>query len=307
MIVMKVFAAILIIFLSFQGALSQKDTVITTSDHLVGVWKPLFRDCGAIDRTITISDRQLIIKHEDTFRFTYNVSDLLNQNGSFNLSLFDAQFSMDDGISSADLGLFGDDEIRMSLYHSYPDDILVLLPWKPDIYTPGEVTQPEAFVRIDRDEDIDFKPEIQSIFILPDGFTGFAWIAFEQPDGVVPETDSMSRRVIKVPESGFLLSQGEPMPVALARGEFAFVYNKNWGEGTAFAIPRIHEECRARLNSGVDIKDIESKIEYHLDHVFVMYCRYNNPGRSIINGFFGKQIVGQVFWFQVDTLSNLIK
>ncbi len=263
----------------------------------IGTWEPLITECSPESRTIGLSEQFFIVNTNDIIRYSYTLVDTLNPDGSVNMLIYDAKISCDGGESYLEASWT--DTMSISIY--YDNNILVLLPHKDPVVTPGEVSQPEAFVRVDRNPEYEFTPGTKAVFIVPDNLRGYSWVAMEQPDGEVPAKNPSGSIIINIPESGKMLSQAPTMPEALAKREFAFYFQ------SGSPIPPIHENCISLLR-GKKLSD-EGIIAhgYNPDQLYVSYSRYNNPGRREINKLFGRKITGQVFWFQVDTLRDMVK
>lgn len=254
---------------------------------------------------MTITDSNIVIGSPPSLlSHSYLLSDSITPDGSITLKLFDTKISHDNGINFHEVFSFGNnDSIKANIF--LENDMLVLLVFKGS-NRPSEFQQPHAFVREKDRESEKIKPVIRSVFYLPDGFNGYSWIALEQADGEVAEFDEEGRRVLRIPESGLLSTQAKPMPAALAKRDFAFFYEKT-GNTPHEPINIIPENC---FNLFQSQKLEEGQIKEHgfdPDQRYVLVFRYNNPGRDGINKLFGRDISGQVLWFRVDTLRNLLK
>ena len=269
--------------------------------NMIGEWKALYTDCDA-GGWLIISETSLILGSTAfLMKHSYIVSDSVSQSGSISLKLFDFKIS-NDGISFSDVSGSAD-SIHVDVFMD--QDILILLVWKGGSRA-DEFQIPIAYIRKDKTKSEVFHPIIRSKFYLPNGYRGYAWVALDQQHGQPAEYDGEGRRVLQIPESGLLLTQSELMPTALAKREFAFYFSDKNGIATD-SIPLIPADCLSLFKIQQFTNGQIREYGYDPNQVYVYYYRYNNPGRENINKLFGKTIKGQVFWFRVDALRNLLK
>lgn len=269
--------------------------------YMIGQWKALNSDCE--DGGLLIISETSLISGSSAFlmKHSYIISDSVSQSGSISLKLFDSKVSTD-GISFSEI-VGSADSTRVDVF--LDQDILVLLYWK-GADRADEYQMPVAYIRKDKSATRDYQPTIRSRFYLPSGYRGYAWVALDQQHGQPAEYDGEGRRVLQIPESGLLLTQSEPMPTALAKREFAFYFSDKNGIATD-SIPLIPADCLSLFKNQQFTNGQIREYGYDPNQVYVYYYRYNNPGRENINKLFGQEIKGQVIWFRVDTLKNLLK
>lgn len=272
---------------------------------LEGEWVPLdIGNCQKDERILTFRDGYFTIS-PTAFRYAYSISDAIHQEGYWEMYLSEAMASSDGGQNFSEIGnLDGSDEkIRVRLY--VKDNVLVLLPHKAEGRTAGQVTTPEAFIKTGSLPDLQYTPSIQSVFVIPHGFTGSAWIAMNQPDGEPFAINDEGLPVIELPASGLLGSQVPIMAEALAKREFAFYYHTD-RTGDYQPIPHIHYKCLDLFRSeGFSEEEVMSQ-GYDMEQVYVLFFRYDTPGREKINEIFGEKIEGQVMHFRVGKLRDMI-
>ena len=138
------------------------------------------------------------------------------------------------------------------------------------------------------------------------GFAGYAWVALGQHHGEPADYDGDGIRALHIPESGLLSTQSAPMPTALAKREFAFYFKDRDGKISG-SIPLISNSCITLFKNQSFTYEQIQEYGYDPNRVYVYFYRYNNPARENINKLFGQEIKGQVFWFRVGTLNNLLK
>ncbi|TVQ14937.1 MAG: hypothetical protein EA361_06850, partial [Bacteroidetes bacterium] len=299
----------IIISLSFllAGICSHAREIENTEDinhWLEGEWVPLdIGNCQKDERTLTFHNGYFTVSSTSMLRYAYSISDAIHQDGYWEMYLLEAMASDDGGQNFFEIGNFNDsdEKIRVQIY--FRDNILVLLPHKAEGRTAGQVTMPEAFVRAGSLPDSQYTPSVQSVFVIPDGFTGSAWIAMNQPEGEPYTISEEGLPVIELPPSGLLKSRVPIMAEALAKREFSFYYH---AESDSQPIPPVHYKCVELFRSeGFSEEEIQSH-GYDLDQVYVLYYRYDVPGGDKISEMFGKRIEGQVLHFQIDTLRDMI-
>ncbi len=303
---------ILLIMMAFvPGSFSSHAQQFTQKENfekwLEGEWVPLdIGNCQKDERVLTFRNGYFTVSSTSLLRYAYTVSDAIQQDGYWEMYLSEAMASGDGGQNYSEIGNFDDSHeiIRVQIY--FRDDILVLLPHKAEGITAGQVTMPEAFVRAGSLPDSQYTPSVQSVFVIPDGFTGSAWIAMNQPKGEPFAINNEGLPVLELPASGLLRSQVPIMAEALAKREFAFYFHTD-RTGDSQPIPHIHYKCLELFRSeGFSKEDILNH-GYHPDKVYVLHYRYDVPGREIINEMFGEKIEGQVMHFRVATLKNMIE
>ncbi|MBW6479495.1 MAG: hypothetical protein K0B37_08715 [Bacteroidales bacterium] len=268
--------------------------------NMIGEWKALNSDCE--DGGLLIISETSLISGSSAFlmKHSYIISDSVSQSGSISLKLFDYKIS-NDGISFSKISE-SDDSVRVDVF--LDKDILVLLFWKGD-YRPYEYQIPVAYIRKEKSATEVYRPTIRSIFYLPVGYAGYALVALDQHHGEPAEYDGEGRRILHMPESGLLLTHSEPMPLAMAKREFAFYFNDSDGK-ISVSLPLLPNSCITLFKNQNFTNEQIQEYGYDPDQIYVYYYRYN-PGRENINKLFGQEIKGQVFWFRVDTLWNLLK
>ncbi|MBW6498640.1 MAG: hypothetical protein K0B09_09645 [Bacteroidales bacterium] len=280
-----------------------------TQNSIKGEWLPMFQNCQN-EGSLTFGDEHLEGKSFNKTRQEYFLSDYLNPDGSSSLRVFNFEVSFDNGESYSKVA-GSEGMVDTSLVHVYfiNEDIMVHVGFKMGKRVHHHYRRPAVFLRAEAFENYQaYVPEVQKVFVLPDDFTGRSWIAHEQPDGEVEERDSLGRLVLRIPNSGFLLTQASPMPVALALQGFDFFFESDYKKEEP--IPKITINClnffrnkwSERQSSDFDITDLG----FDLEKIYVCAFTYNTPQRDQINKMFGKNIEGQVMYFQVDTLKNLI-
>lgn len=278
------------------------------NDSIVGHWRALFDDCEH-DLELIINDSLLIFKSEPGTTFLqhkYMISESDSLNDSYTLKLFDSETSIDYGRNFETI--FGkNDTAKVKIF--IDDNILSFLAFKGgDLSSQYQIV--EAYYRETEESKIDYKPNVSTMFYLPEGFRGYSWVAFEQQDGEIEEVDIINGtrgiRIFRIPDSGILKSQSEPMPDALAKREFEFYYLSG-NEKSISLINPISRSCLSYIKTESLTESEITELGFDPDRVYVYYYRYNNPGRREINKIFGEEIIGQVFWFRVDTLRNFLK
>lgn len=301
---------ILLVMMAFvPGSFSSHAQQFTQKENfekwLEGEWVPLdIGNCQKNKRILTFHDGYFTIS-PTVFRYAYSISDAIHQDGYWEMYLSEAMASSDGGQNFSEIGnLDGPDEkIRVRLY--VKDNVLVLLPHKAEGRTAGQVITPEAFVKTGSLPHLQYTSSVQSVFIVPDGFTGSAWIAMNQPKGEPFAINNEGLPVIELPASGLLKSQVPIMAEALAKREFAFYFQTDRA-GDSQPIPHIHYKCLDLFRSeGFSEEEVLSH-GYDMEQVYVMFHRYDTPGREKINELFGERIEGQVMHFRVGKLRDLI-
>lgn len=273
-----------------------------TQANILGNWQAMYRECEN-DIKIIITDTYIITGSSfSLIKFSYSISDSVSFDGSISLKLFNAKISADNGLNYSELGS-KTDTIKANIF--IEKDILVLLIWKGGDRL-DEFQIAAAYTRKNESEPFIYQPSIQSKFYLPDGYTGYAWVAMAQSDGDPAEYDRDGRRILKIPESGLLLTQSKPMPTALAKREFAFYYQMNDGLAND-VIPVLPSNCLFYFTKSNLSEEQLIDYGFNPNQIYVHYYRYNNPPREKLNKLFETEIKGQVFWFRVDTLRNLLK
>jgi len=297
-----IFAVFAFTFLNFLKCTSPKSDY-TLQDRIIGEWRNLFDDCNSKEGlSLIISEEHLETGTSNMrFRHSYFISRETSQGQMMELGLFDSMFSSNG--SDYDTVFGPKDTIKANLYLA--DDILVLL-----IFKGGEISDQyqiaNAYSKKIKEQRKTFTSKVSTVFVLPDGFRGYSWVAIEQPNGKAPEKDSEGRPIIEIPENGVLETKASVTPVALAKRELGFYFRED-RDNKQGRIPHISDNCR-QLFVSKNLTDEEIvNSGYDPDQVYVYYYRYNNPGREEINKLFEKEITGQVFWFRVDTLRNLLK
>jgi hypothetical protein len=271
-------------------------------DNILGNWQALYRECeneiilNITDTYIITGSLSFLMKH------SYIITDSVSCDGSIPLKLYNTQYSSNNGLDYFEAGS-ETDTIKASIF--LEKDVLILLIWKGGSRI-GEFEIAAAYKRKNESEVLINQPIIHSIFYLPDSYTGYAWVAMAQPDGKPTEKDVQGREVFHIPESGLLLTQSKPMPTALAKREFAFYFVNNGGD-VREEISVLSHDCVSFFKKQEFSGEQINEYGFDYDQIYVYYYRYNNPSREKINKFFEKDIKGQVFWFRVDTLKNLLK
>ncbi|MHC1702983.1 MAG: hypothetical protein AB9846_03645 [Tenuifilaceae bacterium] len=117
-------------------------------------------------------------------------------------------------------------------------------------------------------------------YILPKGFKGAAWIAFNQQDGISPAFDSIGNVILSIPENGLLLT-------TLHEDVFATA-NKN------YSILQVESGQNKNIYQAFEkIEKIDSTCCKTDEYIAIM-SGFNQDGRKAINKLFGKQIKGNV-------------
>jgi|LSQX01.3.fsa_nt_gb hypothetical protein len=272
---------------------------------IIGEWHLLFQDCND-SRILIITDTNIVFDSPTVLiSYSYFLSDSINTDGSISLMLFGTLISYDKGLTFQNTVTMGSvsDTVKASIF--LENDILVFLLMKGSNRA-SEFQQPHAFFRATTQESEKAITPVREVFILPDNFLGFSWIAMEQPDGKPVVYDQNGRRVFRIPESGLLLTQAQPLPTALAKREYSFFFEKKENISSE-PVSIIPENCLSLFKSQKLTEEQIREFGYDPKKMYVLVYRYNNPGREEINELFGRTIKGQVLWFRVDTLENLLK
>lgn len=287
----------------FVGAFSNCQSDNSKQGNLLGEWRLLYDDCSSGETTIIkICDKYIESSSPImASRVSYIISERYNPDGSIPFKQFDFLHSFDGLNYEKRTG--SRDTIKGKLY--LEDDIFVLLNYKGGDRS-DEYQDVAAFTRKDDEQGKAFLPMVSTVFVLQDGFRGYSWVATEQLKGKAPAMDYEGRHIIEIPENGILETKAAITPVALSKRELEFFFRQNWNNGL-MSIPHISLNCLTFLQSKNYTDDEIVNFGYEPDQVYVFYFRYNNPGREGINNIFGKEIQGQVFWFRVDTLRDLLK
>ncbi|TVQ10018.1 MAG: hypothetical protein EA361_14595 [Bacteroidetes bacterium] len=278
-------------------------------DYLKGEWVPMFQHCRS-EGSLIFSQTHMEGKSVSKTRMEFLLADVVNADGSKTLQVFNYEISFDDGENynkvASSQGMVDTSVVHV---HYITKDIMVHVSYKGGRRVHHHLERPVAYVRAGKfytnKQDT---PEIQKIIVLPEGFSGHAWIAHEQPDGEVEENDPMGRLVLRVPKSGYLLTQAAPMPVALALQGFEFFYENKYENREP--MPKITYNCLNLLRGKWNEKQLTDEdvinLGFDLEKIYACAFTYNLPQRGTINTMFGRKIEGQVMYFQVDTLKNLI-
>ena len=277
---------------------------------LQGEWVPMFQHCRD-EGSLTFNETHMEGKSVRKTRMEYLLSDEVNADGSKTIQVFNYEISFDDGENyNKVVGSQGMVDTSVAHVHFISEEIMVHVSYKGAKRFHNHMARPVAFVRAEKYyKNEHYTPEIQKIIVLPEVFSGHAWIAHEQPDGEVEENDPMGRLVLRVPKSGYLLTQAAPMPVAIALQGFEFFYENKYENSEP--IPKITYNClnllRKKWNDKQLTDDDVINLGFDLEKIYVCAFIYNVPPRGTVNKKFGRKIEGQVLYFQVDTLQNMIR
>ncbi len=108
---------------------------------------------------------------------------------------------------------------------------------------------------------------------------------------------SYKEQLIKIPPSGLLERDCQENIQNYARQNFRFYYPNGDDEPTT-------EIKKLDLSAQYSAQELET---YNEKEVFVIALGYNQANRPEVNTVFGKEIVGNVEFYVVDTFKNLIK
>lgn len=130
-------------------------------------------------------------------------------------------------------------------------------------------------------------------FVIPTNFYGNLWIAFNQPSGEIVEYDSIGREILRIPESGKLLTQLPENAFAVANKCYNIIstdsLSMNYNQ-----IPFIDK------NEMIDSTFINNYERYAIVYGFNQYPRER------INQIFGKSITGNVLKIYIGS-NNISK
>lgn len=118
-------------------------------------------------------------------------------------------------------------------------------------------------------------------YVIPEGFTGSVWIAFNQPKGSPPEYDSIGNPILIIPSSGLL-------ETTLPEDVFATAnrYYNIWG--------KVNSEKEAKVFKSFDKFDRIDTTTIKPDELYAFVGGFNQTSRSEINEIFQKPISGNV-------------
>ncbi|BDX39704.1 hypothetical protein CYCD_30590 [Tenuifilaceae bacterium CYCD] len=117
-------------------------------------------------------------------------------------------------------------------------------------------------------------------YIIPSGFEGTIWIAFNQPNGINPVLDSLGNAIIEIPNNGLLQTTMKENALATA--------NKNY---------RILERLEKNIFKEYKTFDKFDKYDstyFGLEDTIAIMCGFNQTPREDINRIFGKKVEGNV-------------
>jgi hypothetical protein len=130
-------------------------------------------------------------------------------------------------------------------------------------------------------------------YLLPPHFIGAIRIAYNGG-----RTEKRAKeKIIKIPNSGLLEIASKEDIQNDARQNFRFYY-QNGDDGPKIPLKKLDI---LKKYSAQELK------EYNEEEVFVITLGYNQVNRPEINTLFGKEIIGNVAFYAVDTFKNLIK
>lgn len=118
-------------------------------------------------------------------------------------------------------------------------------------------------------------------FVIPTNFYGNLWIAFNQPSGEIVEYDSIGRAILRIPESGKLLTQ-------LPENAFA-VANKCYNITCPDSLSMNYNQIPF-----IDNKDMIDSTFINNHEKYAIVYGFNQYPRERINQIFGKSITGNV-------------
>ncbi len=137
-------------------------------------------------------------------------------------------------------------------------------------------------------------------YYLNDSFTGKAYIAYNQPKGILKEFDEKGNRILRIAETGLCKTQFIENPFGYAMRKFKFFYLH---DAILKEIPQITVGTIHMLMNNNHL-DVDNK--YHNDSIYVCIWGYN-PDRGYLNEIFGERIMGNVEQFQINTLKNFFE
>ncbi len=163
------------------------------------------------------------------------------------------------------------------------------------VYTRGDVDKTEVFSQKDQ--------KVVSKYIIPNDFTGKVLIAFNQNDGVPVKYDRENCTILSIPSTGLLQTMVIENPFELANGQIAF-YAQDSLTKKVKKLKIIDQNLLGVLGEKERSEILEM---YDLEEVCVFVQGYNQNPRKIVNTAFGKEINGNVAFFVVDALKNLLE
>ena len=134
--------------------------------------------------------------------------------------------------------------------------------------------------------------------VLPYLFHGLAYICYNQNDGSEKVYTSDNIPLIHIPTNGFLQTQFKEDPFNFIKGNISFLTNDTnniWHKIPSFQFDKYIDKYEELVNQG-----------FKEDSVYVCLYGYNRDRRIDINKQFKKIIEGNILFFKVDTLKNLM-
>ena len=150
-------------------------------------------------------------------------------------------------------------------------------------------------------------PEIVEKIILPEGFIGNIYIAYNQVDGEAISLDSLGNPVLLIPENGRLKTQLSEDPFRLAKQQYEF-YERD---------SITHELSRITVFQHGDLRAIQRKINtgkenvhlyYDLEDTALFVYGFNQVGREYLEqDVFQQRLDGNVLSLEMDTIKERLR
>lgn len=134
--------------------------------------------------------------------------------------------------------------------------------------------------------------------IIPPLYRGIVNVCYCQNKGQKENSVKKNNSLIYIPQNGLLHTQFEDDPFGYVKGNIRFYSTDT--NGHRYEIPSFHfGKYTNKINELL-------KQGFVMDSVYVSLLGYNQEGRNIINKRFNKTLNGNVLYFKVDTLKNLL-
>jgi hypothetical protein len=137
----------------------------------------------------------------------------------------------------------------------------------------------------------------QQIF-LPSQFRGNAYINYDQDQGQKKKYSNDKSPLIFIPYNGFLQTQFEADPFNYIKGNILFSITDSGNIN--------HNIKSFRFSEYTSKIDILLDQGFNIDSVYVCLYGYNQEGRDVVNKRFNKELEGNILFFKIDTLKNLL-
>lgn len=135
-------------------------------------------------------------------------------------------------------------------------------------------------------------------YYIPSDFRGRFYVAYNEKKGIRIPSDELGNRVIKIPSTGLFKASDKERSIQYLKNRFEF-YQLN------------KRDAPTRLFNSYDLylmrKDSSLAANYDLNDLIVLPLGYNQIGRPTLNERLKENLTGNVEFFEVNTLKELLQ